>query len=70
MSDKPFDLIEYFNDIPTDPVKSKLFSALYRIESICQQNWNTMPGDVQSRIIDTVQDALEVVRHLPDGLPE
>ncbi len=69
-TDSSFDLVEHFNNIPTDPTKSKLFAVLYRIEGICQQNWNTMPGEVQSSIIDLVQEALAVVRHLPDGLPE
>lgn len=69
-NDKPFDMVEYFNTLAgaeDNTPKGELFRLLYRIEGICQQNWNTMPGDVQSQIMDTVSTALEVVRSLPSN---
>ena len=69
-NDKPFDMTEHWNTLASaedNTVKGELFRLLYRIEGICQQNWNTMPGDVQSQIIDAVQTALEAVRSLPSN---
>lgn len=64
------DMNDYFNKLATaedTTVKGALYRHLYRIESICRENWNTMPADVQSSIIETVQQALEFVRSLPSA---
>lgn len=65
-----FDLIRDFDKLASaedHTAKGALWRYLYRIESICRENWNTMPAEVQSRIIETVQEALEVVRSLPSN---
>jgi hypothetical protein len=63
-----FDLLTFFDSIPTDDKKSELLRALYRIDSICRENWKTMDPDIQNAIIKTVEKALSVVETLPDGL--
>jgi hypothetical protein len=65
-----FDLLRDFDRLASkedNTAKGALYRHLYRIESICRENWQAIPGDVQNKIITTVQEALEIVRSLPSA---
>lgn len=69
MNEQPFDMTEAWNAISDrqDEPKYQILTYLYRIETICQQNWQTMDGVVQSAIIEATEQAREIVRQLPDA---
>lgn len=66
--DNQFDLLRDFDRLASSEdstAKGALYRHLYRIDSICRENWEAIPADVQKQIIATVQEALEAVRSLP-----
>lgn len=70
METNDFDLLRDFDRLAAledNTAKGELFRYLYHIESVCRNNWQAMPADVQDEIIKTVQAALETVRSLPSN---
>lgn len=66
--DNQFDLLRDFDRLASmedNTAKGALYRHLYRIDSICRENWEAIPSNVQNAIIGTVQEALQVVRSLP-----
>jgi len=68
--DNDFDLLKDFDRLASaedNTVKGELYRKLYHIKSICTENWQTIPVDIQRQIIATADEALEAVRQLPSN---
>jgi hypothetical protein len=65
-----FDMVDYFESIPTraDEPKYQALSAFLRIESLCQQYWKEIPGDIQEALMEASKEGQRALERLPDGV--